>query len=259
LNRLSRRSPHLGQVKVSADLFRVLERSKKLSEQSEGAFDVSIGPLVKLWRRARRQRELPSPERIEHARAAVDHRAIKLDPKRRTVELTKLNMRLDLGGIGMGYAVDEALAVLKQHGIRSAMIDASGDIGVLDAPPGKAGWRIGMAPNAGRPARFVQLVNAALANSGDAYQHVEINGIRYSHIVDPKTGLGLTDHSSVTVIAKDCTTADSLATAISVLGPEKGMKLAAATPGVEVTIVRIEGGKPQQFESDGFRRYDLTD
>jgi thiamine biosynthesis lipoprotein len=261
LSRLSRGSPHAQGVKVSDDLFRVLERSQKLSQRSDGAFDVSVGPLVQLWRRARRQRELPTPERLAAARRAVDYRAIELDPKRQTVRLTKPGMRLDLGGIGIGYAVDEALAILKQHSIRSAMIDASGDIGVSDPPPGKAGWRIGIAPQGGKgePTRFVLLANAALTTSGDAYQHVEINGIRYSHIVNPQTGLGLTDQSSVTVIAKDCTTADSLATAIIVLGPTKGLRLATETPSVDAMIEHMEGGKPQRYETDGFRRYDAKD
>jgi thiamine biosynthesis lipoprotein len=257
LNRLSRGSPHSAPVKVSEDLFRVLARSQALAEQSNGAFDVSVGPLVRIWRRARRQRELPAAERVEAARRAVDYRAIELDPQRRTVLLKKPDMRLDLGGIGMGYAVDEALQVLKRHGIRSAMIDASGDIGVLDAPPGKPGWRIGIAPQAGQPTRFALLSNAALTSSGDAGQHIEVGGVRYSHIVDPKTGLGLTDRSSVTVIAADCTTADSLATAISVLGPKRGIDLAKATPGVEVTIEQLDAANPQRFESDGFRRYEL--
>jgi thiamine biosynthesis lipoprotein len=149
--------------------------------------------------------------------------------------------------------------VLKKQGIDSAMIDASGDIGVSAAPPGTSGWRIGIAPEGGRrePSRFVSLTNAALTLSGDAYQHVEIDGVRYSHIVNPRTGLGLTDRSAVTVIAKDCTTADSYATAISVLGPKRGLKLAAETPGVEALIVRIADGKPQRFESEGFARYEV--
>ena len=260
LNRLSRSSPHAEPVQVSDDLFRVLELSQSLAERTEGAFDVSVGPLVRLWRRARRQRELPTEERLAAARRAVDYRAIKLDPERKTVQLTRPQMRLDLGGIGMGYAVDEALAVLKEQGIESAMIDASGDIGVSDAPPGKSGWRIGISPEGPQRTltRFVLFANAALTISGDAYQHVEIDGVRYSHIVDPKTGLGLTDRSAVTVIAKDCTTADSYATAISVLGPKKGLKLAAHTPGVEALIVRVENRRPQRFESEGFARYEAT-
>jgi thiamine biosynthesis lipoprotein len=258
LVRLSRGSPHAEPVKVSDDLFRVLALSQELSKRSNGAFDVSVGPVVQLWRRARRQRALPSQELLERARAAVDYRAIKLNAEQSTVQLTKPRMRLDLGGIGIGYAVDEALKELKAAGIRSAMIDASGDIGTLDAPPGAAGWRIGIAPDkkTGAPARYVLLKNSALTVTGDAYQFLEIDGVRYSHIVDPRTGLGLKDQSQVTVIAKDCTTADGIDTAISVLGPKKGLALAAATPGVEALIVQIKNGKPQSIETAGFVRHE---
>jgi thiamine biosynthesis lipoprotein len=147
LVRLSKGSPHAGPVKVSDDLFSVLAISQELSKRSDGAFDVSVGPMVQLWRRARRQRARPPADLLQRARAAVDYRAIKLDAKHKTVQLTKPRMRLDLGAIGIGYAVDEALKVLKDAGIRSAMIDASGDIGTLEAPPGTAGWRIGIAPD----------------------------------------------------------------------------------------------------------------
>lgn len=258
LVRLSKGSPHAAPVKVSDDLFRVLALSQDLARRSEGAFDVSVGPLVQLWRRARRQRALPSADLLQRARAAVDYQAIKLGAYQKKVQLTKPRMRLDLGGIGIGYAVDEALKVLKDAGIHSAMIDASGDIGTLDAPPAAAGWRIGIAPDmkTGAPTRYVILKNSALTVTGDAYQFVEIDGVRYSHIVDPRTGLGMTDRSEVTVIAKDCTTADSYDTAISVLGPNKGLALATATPGVEALIVWIEDGKRRSVETKGFAQYD---
>ena len=140
----------------------------------------------------------------------------------------------------MGYAVDEALAVLKKQGIASAMIDGSGDIGVSDAPPGAKGWRIGIATRdspKGPPSHFVSLVNAAVTTSGDAFQYVEIAGQHYSHIVDPQTGLGLTQRSSVTIVAADCITADSLATAVSVLGPKAGLELVETTSGVAALIM----------------------
>src|SRR6185295_10206086 len=126
-----------------------------------------------------------------------------LDPATHTAQLMKRHMRLDAGGIGMGYAVDEALVVLKREGIETALVDASGDIGVSDAPPGEHGWRVAIEPPAGSgPAsRYVILKNCAIATSGDAFQAVEIDGKRYSHIVDPRTGLGITGRCAVTVIA----------------------------------------------------------
>ncbi len=136
-------------------------------------------------------------------------------------------MRLDAGGIGMGYGVDEAFKILKKEGITSALIDASGDIGVSDPPPGTPGWRIGIEPPSGDgpPSRYVVLSNYAITTSGDAFQAVEIDGKRFSHVIDPRTGLGVIGHSSVTVIAPDCITADSYTKPICVLAPTLASKL----------------------------------
>lgn len=226
---------------VSRDLGVVLQRSQQLAAASDGAFDITVGPLTKMWRSARRTKTFPPDGRLQEARAAVGYRKLRYDPSTRTVELLEPNMRLDLGGIAMGYAADEALAVLKKHGITSAMIDASGDVVCSAAPPDEPkGWKIGIAPlteSKGPPSRYVWLIDSALTTSGDAFQFVEIDGKRYSHIVDPKTGLGLTTRSSVTVTARDCMTADSVATAVSVLGPERGLELIAKMPGTAALIV----------------------
>ena len=142
-------------------------------------------------------------------------------------------MMLDLGGIGKGYAVDAAMAVLAKHGIDRALVAVAGEIGLGAPPPGKNGWRVGIAGLAdnGPPTQYLSLVHTAISTSGDTRQFVEIGGRRYSHIVDPKTGVGLTDHSIVTVIAPDNMTADALASAVSVLGPKAGLELIDATPG----------------------------
>ena len=174
------------------------------------------------------------------------------------MELLVPNMRLDLGGIAKGYAVDEAMKILRQHGIRSALIAGGGDMAVGDAPPGKKGWKIEIAPidlpNA-PPKSFVLLKNRALATSGDIFQRLEIGGKRYSHIVDPRTGIGLTDHSLVTIIADNCTMADSLATAVSVLGPNEGLELIEKTRHAEAHILRKPGEKIESFESRGFKNF----
>lgn len=242
-------------VELSDELWYVLDRSQQLAKATDGAFDVTVGPLTKMWRSARRSKTFPSAERLGEARAATGFRNLKLDAQAHTATLTVPNMRLDLGGIGMGYAADEALAVLKRHGIRSAMIDASGDVVCSAAPPGERGWKIALVPlreNDDAASRFVWLAEAALTTSGDAFQFVELNGTRYSHIVDPATGLGLTTRSSVTVTARDGITADSLATAVCVLGPERGLKLIADTPAAAALIVRVEDGEPRTYVSPDF-------
>lgn len=252
------RSAGTGQpVKVSRDLQTVLSRSLALSRKSDGAFDVTVGPIVKLWRKARKTKKLPDAGELAAARKLVGYRNIVLDEQAGTVELLVQGMQLDLGGIGVGYAVDEALAVLKTRGIDMAMIDGSGDIGVGNAPPGEPGWRIGIAPlDADRePSRFLILKNGAVTTSGDAFQFVEVDGRRYSHIVDPATGLGLTERSSVTVIAVNCTVADSYTKAVSVLGPERGLALIDSTPGAAAIVVRAPHGQVESFESTRVRDF----
>jgi FAD:protein FMN transferase len=245
-------------VEVSPELWEVLNRSQQLAKKTEGAFDVTVGPSVSLWRKARREGRFPRADLLDETRRRVGYRNLVLDPDRRTAELRAPNMRLDLGGIAKGYAIDEALKVLQQFGIRSALVSGGGDLAVSGPPPAAPGWRIEVAPldvPDAPPARFVLLKHAALATSGDVFQKLVIDGTRYSHIVDPRTGIGLTDQSLVTVIASDGATADSLATAVSVLGPKAGMRLIEESAGDVALIVRMPEGKLEQFESTGFKRF----
>jgi thiamine biosynthesis lipoprotein len=215
-------------VKVSVDLFEVLKKAEEFSKLTDGAFDVSIGPVVRLWRRARRTRVMPRADEIKKALDLVDYRKIRLDPNGRTVHLLLMNMMLDLGGIAKGYAADAALLVLRQHGIVQALVAAGGDIAVGDAPPDAKGWKVGIAPLKNpdaSPTHFLMLKNAGVSTSGDSEQFVELNGKRYSHIVDPKTGIGLVGRRSVTVIAPNATTSDGMDTGLCVIGVERGLKI----------------------------------
>jgi thiamine biosynthesis lipoprotein len=160
-------------------------------------------------------------------------------------------MRLDLGAIAKGYATDEALAVLRRLGLPRALVNASGGISAGAPPPGRDGWRVAVAPLEpdAPPSQFLRVVNGAVATSGDTWQFVEIDGKRYSHIIDPRTGWGLTTHSSVTVLAPDGMTADGLATAVSVLGPQEGLALVEQTPGVAALIVLAGQNGRRVYES----------
>jgi thiamine biosynthesis lipoprotein len=259
LSRLSVTAGSGRSVQVSDDLWYVLEASQELNASSNGAFDITVGPLVDLWRRARRSKRMPAPEKLRAALKLVGSQHLRLDKAKQTAELLTPGMRLDLGGIAMGYAVDEAIKTLKAEGVNQALIDASGDVGVADAPPGEKGWRVGIATlePEGPPTRYLLLANAAVTTSGDAFQHVVIDGVRYSHIVHPKTGLGLTDHSTVTVVASNCMAADGLATAVSVLGQEAGMKLIDKLDGAAAHIVRLVDGKTKVYESPGIKLLEL--
>jgi thiamine biosynthesis lipoprotein len=244
-------------IPVSQDLFDVLERSIQMYERSGGAYDVTIGPVVRLWRRARRDRKLPDPELLTKALALVGSDKIRLDARARTVQLLKPGMKLDLGAIAKGYASEEARKVLNAQGVTRALVAGSGDIVVGDPPPGADGWTIGIAPldaPDAPPSQFLRLKNAAVSTSGDSSRFVEIGGRRYSHIIDPKTGLGMLEHASVTVVALDGATADALDTTVYILGPEKGLPLVESL-GAAAFIVRAKGSKTQIIESRRIKDY----
>jgi thiamine biosynthesis lipoprotein len=225
-------------VKVSEDLFAVLQKAQEVSKLSDGAFDVTVGPVVQLWRTARRTQQLPDPKELADAKAKVGYRMVTLDPAARTVALKAAGMRLDLGGIAKGYAADAALAVIRERGISQALVAASGDVTVGDPPPGADGWVVEIAPiGKGLPARSVKLANASVSTSGDLFQFVEIGGVRYSHVLDPKTGLGLTGRRSATVIAPKGVLADSLTKAAAVLPAEKALAVIDGVEGAAAYIV----------------------
>jgi FAD:protein FMN transferase len=241
LSRLSRTSGTGRPVSLSPELWLVLEQARALAEKTSGAFDPTVGPLVNLWRRVRRKDELPSAELLSEMKARVGWRNLVLDREKRTARLLSPDMRLDLGAIAKGYAIDAALRILVDRGIAHALVTGAGDMAAAEPPPGEKAWKIELAPldvPGAPPAETILLKRGALATSGDLHQYAEIDGRRYSHIVDPRTGLGLTDRSLVNVLARDAVTADSLSTAISVLGPEAGLQLAEETPGAAARIVR---------------------
>jgi thiamine biosynthesis lipoprotein len=167
-------------------------------------------------------------------------------------------MLLDLGGIAKGYAADEALAVLRRHGIAAALVAAGGDIAVMGAPPATSGWTVGIAPLESPdrpPSRYLILRDAAVSTSGDAEQFVEIGGRRYSHIVDPRTGLGLQGHRSVTVVAPKGIDADSLTKVISVLGPDRGMPIIDGIAGA--AALSLEATEQGTVERESKRWQDI--
>jgi thiamine biosynthesis lipoprotein len=205
------------KIKVSSDLWNVLQYSMEVSHRTEGAFDVTCGPLSKLWRKAFRQQQFPAADEIEKAKSAVGYKYVRLFDGQ-LVELTAPGMSLDFGGIAVGYAVDEAMKILKKRGISIALVDGGGDILVGNSPPGKKGWNIDRVfyQNGTLATEPLEIANQAITTSGDTYRYLEWEGKRYSHILDPRTGLGLTSREIVTVTAPTCMEADAWATAMSV-------------------------------------------
>lgn len=210
-----------GPVPVSGDLFHVLQVSHRLARESGGAFDITVGPMVDLWREARRSGRHPSDDALMEARSRSGYNHLELNPEDTTAVLRVDGMRLDLGGVAKGYAADEALRVLRDYGLSRAMIEFGGDLAAGDPPPGESAWYV----TAALADRRISLANSAVSTSGDTQQFVEIDGVRYSHVVDPRTGLGLTDRIAVTVIAPTCILSDGLSTTLSILGPEDGRRL----------------------------------
>ncbi|MBA62276.1 MAG: hypothetical protein CMJ76_07905 [Planctomycetaceae bacterium] len=245
-----------GPVRVSDDLWFVLNQSMFYWKISGGAFDVTVGRITRLWRRARRQNEFPHRSRIKEEMKFVGSNLLKLDNENQTVEILKAGVLLDLGAIGKGYAADQALKVLQALGLRSVVINASGDVLFGDAPPGKQGWpaAIGGFPEGLEPAYLEPLANVALATSGDAYQFLEHEGQRYSHLVDPRTGIPVKGRSSVSVLASSGLRSDALASAVSVLGSRRGVALIKELAKTEVYMIyQRQLGKPLESNStEGF-------
>ena len=241
--------------RLSSDLYMILQSSLRFSALSDGAFDVTIGPIVRLWREARSQQRLPEAERLSKARLAVGYHNLVLDPDDHTLFLKRDDMSLDLGAIAKGYAADQARAVLEKYGIRKALVAAGGDLSIGDPPPATEGWEVqirswtsGSIADSG----MLQLHNCNVSTSGDKFQFLEAKGTRYSHIIDPQTGLGITDSVSTTVIAPDGATADALATTLSILPVKRALALADLQDQVAAFLVRRQGKQFVEFRSRRF-------
>jgi FAD:protein FMN transferase len=236
---------------VSDDLLRILSASQKLSADTGGAFDITVGALTHLWRDARKQKQLPEHDALAQALVRTGFRKLHLDLSEHTAEVDQPGMQLDAGAIAKGDAADQALAVIARYGIKSALVAASGDLAFSGPPPGEAGWKIGLDSfdKPGSPfTRVLVLSNAAVSTSGANEQHFCVAGTCYSHIIDPNSGMALTRDITVSVVAPRGIDADSFATAISVLGPERGVAFVNRQPGASAIILTVENGKSSIIE-----------
>jgi thiamine biosynthesis lipoprotein len=216
LNRICR----AGGGAISGDLYRVLKTALRLSKDSDGAFDITLGPVIRLWR----LNQVPSRESLDAAAKRTGYRNVLLGDHR--VHLKLRDMQLDLGAIAKGFAAEEALKTLREHGISKALVAASGDLAIGDAPPGRNGWTVALEP--GNERHVMELHNTFVGTSGDTEQFVAAGGIRYSHVIDSRTGMGLTRSVGVSVIAQDGMLADALGTTLSVVAVREGLAAAQA-------------------------------
>lgn len=244
-------------VSVSPAMFDMLLKAKTAFDKSEGAFDISIGPLSKFWRKLRKAKQFPTDDAVQATKKLIGLNKLLLDTVNKKVTLTQTGMQLDLGGIAQGYIAQKVIDFLGTQQINEALVNASGDIVMSGAPPGLKGWTVGInVPETTDEilSRTLVIQNKAITTSGDAYQYIEHNGKRYSHIIDPRSGYGITYLRNVTVIADDGTTADWLTKAGSILSIKKTKKLAAKL-GAEILIAEIKKGKQIFYSTKGFNSY----
>lgn len=221
---------------VSRELMSVLSLSEDLVERTGGAFDPTVGPVVDLWGFGPRTiQKRPDEQQVQEALNQVGWRAfVRLDPSASTVLKTSAGARIDLSAVAKGYAVDEILAVLRESGVEHALVEVGGELRAMGSrnPGSEGSWRVGIesprpSPSGPRSHRILPLADSAIATSGDYRNYYEADGVRYSHTIDPGTGRPVTHRgASVTVVARDCATADALATALLVMGPDDGFNWA---------------------------------
>lgn len=228
-----------GPIKVSKKLRELISRSLEWSEKTGGAFDVTGGPLFTLYDEARRTSTFPSEAALQQCRFLVGPEKVCVSG--RGVALALPGMKLSFGGIGKGYAADEAGRLIQKRGFENYLIDAGGDLLVRGAR-GERPWEIAIRhPRSEKYLAYTSFTDCAVATSGDYERYFVVGGERYSHIVDPRTGLPSAGPASVTVLADNCTDADALATAVSVLGQEQGPALVNSLPGVEAVLINANG------------------
>ena len=255
LNELSKKAGINTFTKVSSALWEMLNLSIKAAQQSKGAYDITIGSIVKLWRKARKEKIFPEENNLKNALKAVGYQSIILDSTTQSVKLLNANTQLDVGGIGKGYVAQVVLNFCKSKGIERVLVDAGGKLAMVtqvDKP-----WKIGITiPNSEELIPlYLRLQNQAVATSGNRYQFVEIGGKKYSHIVNPRTGLGLTHQRNVTAIAPDGATADWLATACSVLSVRRALRLIESMPNCALFMAEMQKGKLKMWQSKRFKPY----
>ena len=257
LNRLCKTAGAGEWVHISKPLFTILQKAYHASEISFGSFDVTLGPVIRLWRIARQEKRLPDNDSLKVAMQLVSYKYIDLDSAHRSVRLQKAGMKLDLGGIAKGETAQRAYARLYESGFPYSLIAAGGDIVTGQVPPDVDGWKIAINLPGTEELMNQQLLlqNKAVSTSGDLYQFMELNGIRYSHIVDPATGYALTQLRNVTVIADKGSDADWLATACSILPIKQALKLIKKISSAEVQIAVLKNNKPYFYRSHGFTSY----
>ena len=233
------RNAGIKPVKVSRELFDLIKRAKKISEITDGAFDISYASMDKIWHFDGSMKQMPSPEAIKKSVAKVGYHNIILDPKNQTVFLKLKGMKIGFGAIGKGYSADKAKKLLISKGVKAGIINASGDMNTWGTQPNGQKWQIGITNPLHKNTVFATfpLTDEAVVTSGNYEKYVIFNGKRYTHIIDPRTGYPASGIISATIFAPSAELADALATSIFVMGTEIGIDRINQLPGIECVIV----------------------
>lgn len=238
------REAGIAPVKAAPETLQILKTALLFYDKTDGAFDPTIGPLVKLWNIGTDSAAVPSPEAIKTAVSLVNGKNVKIDEAAGTVFLAEKGMRLDLGAIAKGYAADEAARIISSHGITRAIIDLGGNIYAMGEKAPKKPWSIGIRDpeeTRGQPILSLPVGNMSVVTSGVYERFFEVNGVRYHHILDPKTGYPAdTDLVSVTIVTPVSIDADALSTSTFLLGTEKGMQLIAEVPATDAIFINAK-------------------
>lgn len=243
--------------KMSRAMLDLVQKSQYAYIQSKGAYDISIGPLSSLWRNARKAKLFPEASTVLATKKLVGFAQVKINKRLGTIFLPNADMHLDFGGIAKGYIAQWVINFLKANGIQQALVDAGGDIVMSGAPLNQKGWLIGVnLPETTDQLlnKKLQLSNCSVATSGDVYQFIEYKGVKYSHIINPLTGYGVTNLRNVTIVAKTGATADWLATACSIL-PIKEAKQLAISHQAALLITTLKNGKLVFEATPNFKNY----
>ena len=250
-------------VTISDSLFEVLSRSIEFSKKTDGAFDITVGPLVDLYHKAGEQGVAPTEDEIAAAKAKAGFAKLILDEQNKTVKFAVDGMRLDLGGIGKGYAVDKAVEAMRNCGALGGLVALAGDIRVFGSPPkDKNSWMVGVqdpdklsdSMENAQTVFVLHLKDMAVSTSGDYRRFTVIAGEKYNHIIDSKAGTGSRNFASVTVIAPSATDADALATAVSVMGVERGLELIKSVPQADAILIPSQNHQ-KIIKTEGVGKY----
>ncbi len=248
---------HLQSVAVSPELFEVIEASIRYSQLSDGAFDITVGPEVQLWRQMQKTGQQPDPNAFAAAKAKVGYEKLILDQTNRTVKFAIEGMKLDVGAIAKGYAVDLAVKTLQQKGVVGGMVDIGGNIRCFGTGPGKNGqWLIGLQdPRKDNSILLkLRLNDMAVATSGDYRRFAVVGGQSYSHILNPRSAESVKELASVSIIAPTATDADALSTTVSVLGKDKGLALIERLENT-AAIVMTSQEPEKMIQTPGVQRF----